>query len=279
MGRVSGGKSGGRGKRSKRDSGFLPENAVLFIKKRSLELLGLVLLLAGPALLVACLSYNPNDPSLNSASAARLANLLGLPGAYTADLLLQSLGLASGGLALILSAWVYRLLRDKAIEAPLLRLALSPLSLLLLAMGLEALPTPEGWPFPAGLGGFSGALLVSTLSGQFGLALWILSGLGLIAGTALLIYGFALTKRDWRGLGQGLAWFFPRRATGQTESRRRDEPKTRRSAKDPVEEETSGLRVPAFLTDMKAPRVPRIPFGGLVARLKESLAKSPDEEE
>jgi S-DNA-T family DNA segregation ATPase FtsK/SpoIIIE len=280
MGRVGGGgKSRGRGKRSKRDSGLLPESAVLFLKKRALELVGLALLLAGPALLVACLSYNPGDPSLNSASAAPVANLLGLPGAYATDLLLQSLGLASGGLALILSAWGYRLLRDKAIEALLLRLALSPVSLLLLAMGLEALPTPDGWPFPAGLGGFSGALLVSTLGGQFGLSLWILSGLGLVAGVALLVYGFALTKRDWRGLGQGMAWFFPRRSTDKAEPRRREDPKARRAAKDEAEDETSGLRVPAFLTDMKAPRVPSIPFGGLVARLRESFAKSPDEED
>ncbi|WP_455373668.1 DNA translocase FtsK [Limibacillus halophilus] len=266
--------TGGRSAKRRSGGGFLPESVVDFLKLRSLEGLGILLFLSGPALAVACLSYNPGDPSLNSASAGPVANLLGLPGAYSSDLLLQSLGLATGGLALTLTAWGYRLLRDKGIERLLFRLALAPLALLILATAFETLAAPSGWPFAAGLGGFSGALLVSTLSGQLGLNSFILGAAGFVLGFSALVYGLALTKRDWQGLGRTAGWFFPRRSGAEDapksskQKAAKNEPRVERRKRSEVEEETRGLQLPAFLTEMKPPRVPAFSLGRLLARFK-----------
>ena len=270
-----------RGKRSKRQSSFLPESAIVFAKRRAVEAAGLVLLLLGPALITACLSYNPADPSLNSASAGGVSNLLGLPGAYSADLLLQSLGLATAALALTLSAWGYRLLRDRTIERLLLRVSLLPVTLLMLALALETLPQPSGWPFTAGLGGFSGALLVSSLSGQFGLSLFLLGSVGGALSLGLLLYGLALTRRDWNGMRRALAWFSPRRALQEesgTKRPARKEAKGQARGASGDQEDTGGLQLPAFLTEMKAPRMPRFSLGGLLARVKPARSSEASED-
>ena len=58
-------------------------------QQRSAELTGLVLGLAGLALLVALACYDPRDPSLNTATSRHTGNLAGPVGAVLADLLLQ----------------------------------------------------------------------------------------------------------------------------------------------------------------------------------------------
>ncbi len=66
--------------------------------RRLNEMLGLIVLVAAGLLLLALVSYTPSDPSLNTVgggNGTRLAhNWAGLMGAYTADLLLQGLGIA-----------------------------------------------------------------------------------------------------------------------------------------------------------------------------------------
>ena len=68
--------------------------------------MGLALAAGGVALLMSVFTFSNADPSLNHATGNPPANLLGLPGAYVSDLLLQTFGLAivlvvTGGLAAI----------------------------------------------------------------------------------------------------------------------------------------------------------------------------------
>src|SRR5690606_30805273 len=74
---------------------ILPADLTAALARRAAQVGGLVLIAAGIALAIALLSYDSTDPSLNRATAGPARNLLGLPGAYAADLLLQSLGIAS----------------------------------------------------------------------------------------------------------------------------------------------------------------------------------------
>ena len=64
--------------------------------------------LAGLALAVALGSYNPHDPSMNTATSRAATNLLGVPGAMAADLLLQYFGAAGAVPVLAMLAWAYR---------------------------------------------------------------------------------------------------------------------------------------------------------------------------
>jgi DNA segregation ATPase FtsK/SpoIIIE, S-DNA-T family len=62
--------------------------------RRLNEMLGLILLVAAGLLLLALISYTPSDPSFNTIGTHTAHNWTGLVGAYLADLLLQTVGVA-----------------------------------------------------------------------------------------------------------------------------------------------------------------------------------------
>ena len=68
-----------------------------FLRRRTVETLGLLVAGLAVAFLIALLSASPRDPSFDTAADGPASNLMGAPGAYAADLALQTLGLASLG--------------------------------------------------------------------------------------------------------------------------------------------------------------------------------------
>ncbi len=67
------------------------------------EMAGVLLLLLALGVLLCLVSYSPGDPSANVATSEPLANnWMGLPGSYTADFILQSLGLTG----FLVPAWL-----------------------------------------------------------------------------------------------------------------------------------------------------------------------------
>ena len=94
---------------------LLPAWAGPVIRRRCSEAGGLILGILAVAALGACLSFNPADPSFNHAGEGPVANWLGLTGAYAADALLQSLGLAAYLVPLLLLGWSWRLLQGEGL--------------------------------------------------------------------------------------------------------------------------------------------------------------------
>jgi S-DNA-T family DNA segregation ATPase FtsK/SpoIIIE len=166
---------------------WLPEGARDFLKKRASELLGISLLLTGVALILAIASFRAEDPSLNRATDQPPMNLLGLPGAVAADLLLQSIGLASLLLAIVPMVWGWRLLRHHVLRLWWLRLSFLPPAPVALAVALAGLPRPHGWPLTVGLGGYAGDWLMARLVEATGLTLPLLA---LLAFAAALVLGY-----------------------------------------------------------------------------------------
>ena len=125
---------------------------------------GVVQALLAALLLVALLSWNPADPSLNAASSAAPTNWLGANGALFADLFMQSLGLAAWPAALLLAAFGLAAAIGDAIQQRLKPTPLKALSatggVLALSAALSALLPPAAWPLAAGLGGLWGDALV-----------------------------------------------------------------------------------------------------------------------
>jgi S-DNA-T family DNA segregation ATPase FtsK/SpoIIIE len=167
----------------------------------ALALLGLAL-----ALLVACLSFDPRDPSLNQAVTRPIANLLAWPGAVAADLLLQNLGLAAALPPLFLAGWGWRLLREQRLERWWLRLLLLPVAVLAVAAALAALIRPDGWPLASGLGGALGELVLTGTNANLGLQYSAAAVGATLLGTPLFFYVLAIRGAEWRAAGQGIAW-------------------------------------------------------------------------
>ena len=197
---------------------ILPAGARDFLARRAKEFFGLGLFLLSVALLVSLLTFNPTDPSLNTASLPEtVSNMLGLPGAYTADFLLQSFGLAGVLPAFVIGVWGWRLFEKRTVGHLWLRLLALFIGCFLLAMSFGVLPTPVTWPLHSGLGGVTGAVLFGKLTTALGGMLDPQTAKsltqGLPIGTALLCFFLALgilffacglAVREWRGMGAAL---------------------------------------------------------------------------
>ncbi len=194
---------------------FLPEGVPAAIRRRLIELGGIVLIGTGLALFGALVTYAPTDPSLNTASGGPVNNLLGRGGALVADLLLQSLGLAAALLVLFMAAWGWRLITVRRLTLPWLRLALAPMTVLAAAIALAAVQAPTNWPLVVGLGGFGGGLLFNQVIHLIRMA-WPSADPAIVAaamgGLAVVMTYFALGYRlgEWAGGARRTGLFFAR---------------------------------------------------------------------
>ena len=181
---------------------FLPAGMKLFLRRRAEESVGVVLILVAAFLIAALAGFDPNDPSFNRATGEPIRNLMGLPGAYLSDLLLQTIGLGAALLAIVPLAWGWRIISHRGLPWFWLHLTLLPVTLLLAAGAAATMTPPPGWPLPVGLGGLLGGFLLGwlvVLSQAVGVTvdLWV-HGLAL-GGAALLAFLFTLgiSQREW----------------------------------------------------------------------------------
>ncbi len=145
---------------------LFPPAVAAFLRARVQEALGGACMATGLVLLLALASYNPADPSLNTAApAGSVTNWLGIPGSYTADFLIQGFGLAAFIPVLLLVAWGVRVMRKLGLPLFGWRVLVSAWSILLAATGLAGLPVFGTWPFGVQSGGVAGALMLDLLSG------------------------------------------------------------------------------------------------------------------
>ncbi|MDF3072682.1 MAG: ftsK [Alphaproteobacteria bacterium] len=182
---------------------FFPEGAGPFLRLRLMEVLGAALLAGGLGLFLALATFDRGDPSFNVATPQVPKNIFGLKGAYAADALLQSLGLAAWLLAFVVTVWGLRLMRRHSVPRFALRLALLPLTLLLAATALSFFGgTGSNWITHAGPGGITGRELGDLMrSYSFvlgnGLSAGLL-GLGFgVASLLCLVPTLAMQRDDW----------------------------------------------------------------------------------
>jgi S-DNA-T family DNA segregation ATPase FtsK/SpoIIIE len=183
---------------------FLPADWREFLKRRAVEAGGLLLMVLAGALLLALLSFDASDPSLNTAADRPPTNLMGYPGSVAADLLLQGLGLASLMLVLVPGVWGWRIFRHRAGGLWWLRLALLPFAILALAAALAAIGPSQSWFLTVGFGGYAGDMLLPRLAGLAGVpaSLVAVAGVVLWAGLGYLALGISARGyvAGWRRL-------------------------------------------------------------------------------
>ncbi|MDE3114688.1 MAG: DNA translocase FtsK 4TM domain-containing protein [Pseudomonadota bacterium] len=120
----------------------------------TLKGMGLLLVTATLAALVALVSYNSADASLDNATGAVPTNLLGGLGATAADLLLQTFGIAALAALLPPIVWGLRALMGRPLSYAMWRAIAWPVGTVLTAAGFGVLPAPAA--LPAGAGGLIG---------------------------------------------------------------------------------------------------------------------------
>ena len=181
---------------------FLPAGMKLFMRRRAEESVGVVLILIAAFLIAALVGFDPQDPSFNRATGEPIRNLMGLPGAYLSDLLLQTIGLGAALLAIVPLAWGWRIISHRGLPWFWLHLTLLPVTLLLAAGAAATVTPPVSWPLPVGLGGLLGGFLLGwlvVLSQAIGVTvdLWV-HGLALGAAALLaFLLTLGITQREW----------------------------------------------------------------------------------
>src|SRR5712691_3145064 len=170
--------------------------------QRLFEGLGVALVLASLLVLLALLTYNPGDVSLNTAVEAPPRNFLGHKGALIADVLVQSFGLAAYLVPSVMFGWAFRLLLGHPVRRPVRGILLLLLALVLGAAACSILHA--GLSLPAGAGGAVGWVLLG-LAKRAGLGTLALPlAMAAAALVALLLVSIiGLSPGDWRDLGSG----------------------------------------------------------------------------
>ncbi len=184
--------------------------------RRLSEMFGLVLCLLGILLLLALATYNPRDPSFDTATSLVPTNIAGAPGALLSDLLLQAFGLAGVLPGLAMLAWAWRIAWHGRLGRVGLRLAGLSVALPVVAAACAAVPLAmptlaaraPGWPSTAGLGGAVGLAGAEQVH-RLGLAVAGPAGadaslaLLLVLGPVCTLLCLGLTLREWRAAGRG----------------------------------------------------------------------------
>ena len=173
------------------------------IAKRGAETIGVLLLILAGLLAVLQLSYSPNDPGLFNATDTPAQNLLGLPGAYVADLMHRAIGWAGWSFPVLASIWGLRFLLHIGEERVLTRIILAPFAIALAAVFAAAHPPLASWAHDYGLGGWFGdAVLGGMLT-----ALPVSMNVSLVALTLFLLVATTIVSAISIGLTFGeLRW-------------------------------------------------------------------------
>ncbi|MBB4212513.1 DNA translocase FtsK [Rhodothalassium salexigens DSM 2132] len=138
---------------------LLPQALSRLLRRLAVRAVGAALVLAVAALALALISYDATDPSPLSASSRPVANWLGLPGAYAADFLVETLGIGTAALLLPPLVWGLRLILLRGIPAFWTHLLIVPAATLFAALLAATVAGPSG-----GLGGGLGALGLSLIA-------------------------------------------------------------------------------------------------------------------
>jgi S-DNA-T family DNA segregation ATPase FtsK/SpoIIIE len=194
---------------------LLPASTQQFIARRVTDAAGLAFAATGASLALALFTFSPADPSFNTVSSAgEVRNLLGGGGAYTADLLLQTLGAASYLFAIAFMAWGGRILTRRPLGGLSGKLPLLILAVLTGAVALARVPAFASWGIGAYLGGSAGALIFSAignnLQGWLGTMafIFVTAAAAMVSVTAFLL-ALGVSADEWvEGLSRARAHLF-----------------------------------------------------------------------
>ncbi len=132
-----------------------------FSARRAAEAVGALMVGSGAAMTLALVSWSAQDPSFNHATGGHVRNLLGLPGAAVADILMQLVGFGAIAAILPLATQGLRMIRRGRIERAALRLGLWVAGIFATSATASLLPPTDRWPLPTGLGGVAGDAILA----------------------------------------------------------------------------------------------------------------------
>ena len=150
---------------AKRRDPLLDSKLQAVVERRSKELIGIAMLVAGVLVALMLASYAPNDPSWLSASNEPAQNWLGRFGASFASPLFVIVGWGSWAVVIVLLVWGARFALHRGGERALNRLIFAPIAIALLAVYAATHVPGIEWTHSFGLGGLFGDMILGAMLG------------------------------------------------------------------------------------------------------------------
>ncbi len=136
-----------------------------FMKKRTFELLGLLLIFTGIALSISFATYSPSDPTLvYGEETTSIKNFLGFYGGLVSDFLLQSFGLISFLILATFISWGIKLILEKELKKIVLKIFFVTLYLISGCAFLYITYNNSFWLIDNGNSGFVGEIVYEFIS-------------------------------------------------------------------------------------------------------------------
>jgi S-DNA-T family DNA segregation ATPase FtsK/SpoIIIE len=186
---------------------ILPPRVQTFLRHRLLELVGFMLFLLGGFVFLALITYNQQDPSLNTLATMLPKNFCGSLGAYLSDFFFQAVGFTSYMVSFVLFSWGLSFMIKKELLLLKLRLIFLPVALIFLAMGLSPLVFPTDLWVSTTPGGVMGFVLYNQFVGLMSHMhvpipdiLWSL--IFLLCGMGLALFVCGIPLHVWERIGQ-----------------------------------------------------------------------------
>ena len=182
-----------RSRTAKPAQATIPQGLKLFVRRRLMELQGLVLLGCLVALTVALATWSSNDPSWSNAVETHVRNTLGYPGAIVSDKLINWFALSNSVIIGIPAFWAITLMSHNRLGNWKTRAPSWLAAIVSSAVVLAFLPLSNNWPIGPGFGGIigdSGAMLLTSLP----------RALGFVSIATIVGFLVALTTFVWTAL-------------------------------------------------------------------------------
>lgn len=173
---------------------------------------GSILILLFIGFVAAFISYDINDPSWNNVVETEALNWLRTPGAYGADLLIQTMGLGAYILILPLLTWGWRVISLRGLPFIFTHLLLLPFLVMFATLTLSLIPAYENWILQTvGLGGILGEYLlghVQIFVAWVGIDFYplIIAGFFAVLTALCFFYTSGLESQEWKKMTGTLKW-------------------------------------------------------------------------
>ena len=161
-------------------------NLLNFVKKRTFELVGLLLILSSLALTISFITYSPNDPSfIYGEESKTVKNFFGIYGSIISDFLLQSFGLIAFLLLATFISWGLTLIVKKELKKFISKIFFIVLYLIFGCTFIYITYNKSYWLIDNGNSGFVGHIIYDFVYKHFPLIQSKYSSLSLIFLTAV----------------------------------------------------------------------------------------------
>lgn len=194
-------------KTSSLKNSLLAEAVTLQFRRRFRQVIGVFLSLMALVFAITLFSYSPNDPSLNTATTFPVHNLLDLPGAIIADFFLQSFGLSSILLSIVILVWGGFLIAETVIKRLSLRIISLIITLLSASTFLGLFVNKTIYLSTPTLGGAFGVLSLTALSRLLGVMPAVIGLLAFCVFGLFLSYSLAIRSHQWQNFLQKTSTF------------------------------------------------------------------------